>query len=84
MPLAWATVDLARRIAGGRTALLEATAVACIPALLLDGLALTWAQPIYGAAAMPLQGPAAWLLWFVGVSLAVALWRQMRHMPATE
>ena len=80
VPLAWATVDLARRVADGRHGLFEATATTCVPALLLDGLALTWAQPIYGLAALPLQAPAAWLLWFVGVSLAVAMWQRMRHI----
>ena len=82
LPLAWGTVQLVERIGGGRTELLAATAVACVPAALLDGLAMTWARPIYGAAAMPLQAPAVWLLWFLGVSLAVALWRQMRHTAA--
>ena len=83
VPVAGATGDVAKRVAGGRVPLLQATTVASVPALLLDGLALGWAPAIYGPAAMPLQAPAAWLLWFVGVSLAVALWRQMRHIAAT-
>ena len=79
IPMAWLTVDLAGRVAAGRLGVLEATAVVSAPALLLDGVALTWAPALYGVAAAPLQAPAAWLLWFVGVSLAVASARRLRH-----
>ncbi len=79
VPLAWLAVDLAVRVAGPHTPLPAAATLVSMPALLLDGLAITWAPGLYGPAALPLRAEAAWLLWFVGVSLAVALWRQMRH-----
>ena len=79
VPLAWFTVDLAVRVAGRHTPLLATATLVSMPALLLDGVAITWAPGLYGPAALPLRAEAAWLLWFVGVSLAMALWRQMRQ-----
>ena len=79
IPLAWQTVDLAVRLAGRDSPLLAVATLVSMPALLLDGLAMTWTPGIYGPAALPLRAEAAWLLWFVGISLAVALLRQMRQ-----
>ena len=82
LPVAWLTVRLARRVAGPGTTPFEAVALVSMPALLLDGLALTWAPAAYGPAGTSLRIPAAWLLWFVGVSLAVAVSAERRREHA--
>ncbi len=84
IPLAWLTVDLAIRVAGQNAPLPWVAAMVSMPALLLDGVAIMWAPGLYGPAAMPLRAEAAWLLWFVGVSMAVALWRQMRQTAQAD
>jgi hypothetical protein len=68
---AWLCVRLVGRVAG-RTTLLEATALASFPALLLDGLAFTWAPQIYSTVEAEQRQAAGWLLWFVGAALAIA------------
>ncbi len=74
VPLAWSTVNFAARLTGRRLASLTAAAQASMPALLLDGLAIAWAPGLYGVDAQPvLAHIGAWLLWFVGICLAVAL-----------
>jgi len=76
IPLAWLTVRLAGRFSPGR--IVEAVALASMPALVLDGLALTWMPAVYSVDAGEQRAAAAWLLWFVGVSLAIAIWKSFR------
>lgn len=51
--------------AGGH---LRTAALACIPALLLDGLAFVWQPSLYGAVDLTL--PGGWLMYGVGAILA--------------
>jgi hypothetical protein len=76
--MAWLSVRLIARV-GGRTTLLEATALASIPALLLDGAAFTWAPQLYSTVEAEQRQAAAWLLWFVGAALAIALFNSVRR-----
>ena len=73
VPMAWGTVRLARRVAGldGRQ-LIEGVALTSLPAALLDGVALTWIPGLYATDAADQRSVAAWLLWFLGASLAIA------------
>jgi len=79
LPMAWGTVRLAGRVGGlapGR--IVEAVALGSMPALVLDGLALTWMPGFYSVEVGEQRAAAAWLLWFVGVSLAIAVWKSVR------
>jgi hypothetical protein len=78
VPVAWACVRLIARF-GGRTTLLEATALASTPALLLDGVAFTWLPHLYSVVETEQRQAAAWLLWFVGAALAIACVRTARR-----
>jgi hypothetical protein len=74
IPMAWLTVRLAVRTSGLTPArIMETAALVSMPALLLDGLALTWVPAFYSIDPGEQRAAAAWLLWFVGVSLAVAI-----------
>ncbi len=74
VPMAWGTVRLARRLfLPDGASLVEAVGLVALPAALLDGIALTWAPEIYAADAADQRAAAAWLLWFLGASFAVAL-----------
>jgi hypothetical protein len=74
VPMAWGTVRLARRIGlPSGAGLVEAVGLVALPAALLDGIALTWAPGLYAADAADQRAAAAWLLWFLGASLAAAL-----------
>jgi len=75
---AWLCVRLVKRVSG-RANLLEAVALVSMPALSLDGIALTWAPGLYSAVDSEQRQAAAWLLWFVGVSLSIALVRTGRR-----
>ncbi len=72
LPLAWATLRLIRRVSGAGAGMVEATALVSAPALLLDGVVLTWAPWLYDATESGQRAAGAWLLWFVGVSLVIA------------
>jgi hypothetical protein len=77
---AWGCVRLVERVGGiGRARLLEAVALTCMPALMLDGVALTWAPQIYSARQGEQHAAAGCLLWFVGVSLAIAVFKGGRQ-----
>jgi Family of unknown function (DUF5367) len=60
--------------------ILTATVLMAITAVLLDGIALTWFQNWYGLAPTQLLLAAAWLLWGVGVSLAIGYWESQRYV----
>jgi hypothetical protein len=74
IPVAWILVKIGAVVGkvDGED-LLSAVTIMSLTALLLDGIALTWCQGWYGLAPSGLLLAAAWLLWGVGVSLALAL-----------
>lgn len=79
-PIAWGTARVLRRRGGlPPEHIVPAMAIALIAALFLDGLALTTAPWIYGAAANALLPAAAWLLFGVGAFLAAAFMEAGRH-----
>jgi hypothetical protein len=57
-------------------------AVADLTAMLLDGIALTWAGGLYGEPGADILPGAAWLLWGVGLSLCAAFVLERRGGPA--
>jgi Family of unknown function (DUF5367) len=75
IPIAWVLVKISAVVGkvDGED-LLSAVAIMALTALLLDGIALTWFQGWYGLAQSGLVLAAAWLLWGVGVSLAIGCW----------
>jgi hypothetical protein len=74
LPLAFGCVRLAGRfIEGQAMSLIEAVAFAAFPAALLDGMAFTVAPSFYAQAAADQRAAATWLLWFLGLSLALAV-----------
>ena len=80
IPLAWVLVKAGAII--GKVegeSLLAATALMSLTALLLDGIGLTWFQNWYGLEQPRLLLASAWLLWGVGVSLAVGYWESRRY-----
>jgi hypothetical protein len=75
-PVALALAELVRRLAPkGQSSV--AAALLVTPALLLDGLALTWTPGLYGNAAGGPHNGSTWLLYGVGLILAAALWRDL-------
>ena len=54
--------------------LLNAVTIMSLTATLLDGVALTWFQGWYGLTPAGLLLAAAWLLWGVGIGLAIGYW----------
>jgi hypothetical protein len=80
IPVAWLTVRCIRRLLRPSLAdLPQVTAIVSIPALLLDGMVMTAAPDLYSPDEPVRRAIAAWLLWFVGVALAVALTMRARN-----
>jgi uncharacterized membrane protein YqiK len=78
-PLTWPLVPMACRLGGApRTRALAAVAVPSATALFLDGTAIAWARGLYGSDQAVVLGGAAWLLWAVGVALALGFMAQAR------
>jgi Family of unknown function (DUF5367) len=75
IPIAWILVKIGAIVGkiDGED-LLSAVAIMALTAMLLDGIALTWFQGWYGLAQAGLLLAAAWLLWGVGISLAIGYW----------
>lgn len=75
IPIAWILVKISAVVGkiDGED-LLNAVAIMALTALLLDGIALTWFQGWYGLGQAGLVLAAAWLLWGVGISLAIGYW----------
>lgn len=75
IPIAWVLVKIGAVVGkiDGED-LLSAVAIMALTALLLDGIALTWFQGWYGLGQAGLLLASAWLLWGVGVSLAIGYW----------
>jgi hypothetical protein len=70
IPVAWLTIKgiaLAGKLSGVK--ILMAVVIVCITATILDGMAIAWFPLLYGLPTAAHLLAAAWLLWFVGVSL---------------
>ena len=81
VPAAWVLVWILKRAAALRTdQLVAGVAVASAAALLCDGAALTWTPFLYAADSASLLPVAVWLLWGVGVCLALALVAARREL----
>lgn len=79
-PLAWGTAVLLRTSGRlRRDHVVPAMSIGLIPALFLDGIALTTAPWIYGATPDALLPAAAWLLFGVGAFLAAAFLEERRR-----
>jgi hypothetical protein len=75
IPIAWVLIKISTVVGKiERESVLTAVAIMALTALLLDGVALTWFQSWYGLAQTGLLLAAAWLLWGVGISLAIGYW----------
>jgi hypothetical protein len=73
LPVTWLAIRLGRRLLALRTDnLVYGMALLSVPALLLDGIVLSIAPAVYNAEPMQQRPAAAWLLWFVGATLATA------------
>jgi Family of unknown function (DUF5367) len=74
IPVVWLMIESVARI--GKLSRLK-TSIAIVilnfTATLLDGVAISWFPSIYGLPASAHLLAAAWLLWFVGVSLYLSL-----------
>ena len=71
IPTAWLCIVSVRRLAGLAPAqVLTGTALITAVVALLDGVAMTWWPALYGGPALL---AAAWLLWFVGAVLGLAV-----------
>ena len=81
-----ATVPLNRRtgkIAGlPQRRMVVAVAVTAATATLLDGIAMTLFPALYGGDPIVMLGGAVWLLWAIGVGLALALATSFRASRA--
>lgn len=80
IPLAWVLLKIGTtigKVEGERV--LTATVVMSLTAMLLDGIALTWFQPWYGLESAQLLLVAAWLLWGVGICLAIGYWESVKR-----
>jgi hypothetical protein len=74
VPVLAPAIILGRRSAGlPRVDTLTAVSIMSATALFLDGVALAWFRGLYGTDPAVILGGAAWLLWGVGVGLALAL-----------
>lgn len=80
IPTAALLVWLTARLGGvQRQGLINAVCIMSFTAMLLDGVAITWAPGLYGLSGTPLALVAAWLLWGVGCCQLIAyLWRRGR------
>ena len=82
IPISWVLVKVSVLLSkvDGKN-LVNAVAIMVLTATLLDGIALTWFPGYYGLAPAGLLLAAAWLLWGVGLSLAIGYWasRQSAH-----
>ncbi len=81
IPLSWVLVKIGATIGNveGEN-LLTATVVITISAAVLDGVGLTWFRQWYGLVEPgQLLLAAAWLLWAVGLGLAIGYWESRRY-----
>jgi hypothetical protein len=72
IPIAWCSVKISAIVSKVKgDDLLNAVIIMVITAASLDGIALTWFPDWYGLSPAGLAIAAAWLLWGVGLSLAI-------------
>jgi hypothetical protein len=72
IPIAWILVKVSALVSKvDDDGLFSAVAIMVLTAMLLDGIALTWFPGWYGLSPAGLLLAAAWLLWRVGLSLAI-------------
>jgi Family of unknown function (DUF5367) len=80
IPLAWVLIKVSMTICKVEgEQVLTATVLMSLTAMLLDGIALTWFQNWYGLEPTKLLLVAAWLLWGVGICLAMGYWKSVKH-----
>jgi hypothetical protein len=74
IPAAWLSIWLVK-VCGRLTPeqLMPGVAVVGAIAMMIDGVALRWADGLYGTDETAVRLGAAWLLWGYGISLMVAL-----------
>jgi Family of unknown function (DUF5367) len=83
LPVAWALVAIpCRMLRVARPHYVKAATLMAAPALLLDGVAITWFPTLYGVGVPGLELAAAWLLWGVGASFVFANLIEAERMPA--
>ncbi|MBD1855978.1 MULTISPECIES: DUF5367 family protein [Leptolyngbya] len=76
LPISWIFVKIGAVVSNTKGQdLLGGVVLMSITALLLDGIGLTWFQSWYGLELTQLILAAAWLLWGVGVGLAIGYWQ---------
>jgi hypothetical protein len=83
IPGAWLTIKgiaQAGKLSGVK--ILMAVAIMCFTASLLDGVAIAWFPSLYGLPTPAHLLAAAWLLWFVGVSLSITVIMTRREIVA--
>lgn len=83
IPGAWLTIKgiaLAGKVSAVK--ILMAVVIICSTASLLDGVAITWFPSLYGLPTPAHLLAAAWLLWFVGVSLCISVIMTRREIVA--
>ena len=80
LPLAWVCLRLCVGVAGkAGVDVIGVAALVCTPALLLDGVAMSLVPWLYGPLEAGRRAGAAWVLWFVGVTLALAFLQASRQ-----
>jgi hypothetical protein len=74
IPVAWVMVKgTARTHQLSGIGVLLAVVIMCFTALLLDGVVIAWLPSLYGVTTSAHSLVAAWLLWFVGISLCISI-----------
>ena len=77
VPLTWSFVTLLKRgVSLTPQTVFEATALATMPALLLDGLVFTFASSWYGFSEYHVRNGAGFILWGAGMGMLVAWFRR--------
>jgi hypothetical protein len=85
VPISWIFVKVSAvvgQVSG--VELLHALVLETITATLMDGTVLTWFQPIYSHEQSRLLLIAAWLLWGVGMGLAIGYLESLRGLNEND
>jgi len=79
IPIGWIFIGVTLVLGGiSRREALVPVSLMCVTGLLLDGIAISTFPSLYGASAEHVMLGAAWLLWGVGVLLALVLFTDVR------
>ena len=82
VPVAWLMVSLLIWVGRLRPhQVLAGVAVALAAAMVLDGIAITWLDRLYGDSASHVRGGAAYILWGAGLMLGIAVIRGRAAVP---